>query len=239
MTVARYDSVADFYEATQGDSCDDPATAALLAMTGDVTAQRVLDLACGQGRVTRRLADMGAEVTGTDLSGAMLSKAMSAERLRPRSIRYVQADAGDTGWLLGEQFDIVTCNFGLSDIDDLDGALASVGRLLRPGGQFVFSILHPCFPGGPGVSGAWPSDRSYQDEGWWCADSPMSALRRQVGASHRMLSSYLNALRRSGFWLDAIAEPGPPPAWVAEGLDVARFPVFLVIRCLRPGQLLS
>lgn len=235
--VARYDAVAEFYEASQGDSCDDPATASLVRLAGDLSGQRVLDLACGNGRLTRHLADMGAEVTGVDLSGAMLAKAMAAERMQPRSIRYLHADVCESDWLLGAQFDVVTCSFGLSDIDDLDAALASVGRLLRPGGQFVFSILHPCFPGGVEASGAWPSAGTYWDEGWWRADSPLSTLRRQVGASHRMLSSYLNALRGHGLWLDAMAEPEPPPAWVADRRDLARFPVFLVVRCVKLAQL--
>ncbi len=237
MTVARYDAIAEFYEASQGDSCEDPATAGLLALAGDLSGQRVLDLACGNGRLTRRLADEGAEVTGVDLSGAMLAKAMTAERMEPRSIRYLQADVGEADWLLGAQFDVVTCSFGLSDIDDLDGALASVGRLLRPGGQFVFSILHPCFPGGTDVSGAWPSTGSYRVEGWWQSDSALSGLRNRVGASHRMLSSYLNALRHHGLWVDAMAEPAPPADWAAARLDAARGPVFLVVRCVKLAQL--
>jgi hypothetical protein len=103
----------------------------------------------------------------------------------------------------------VTCNFGLSDVDDLAGALAAVGITLRPGGCFVFSILHPCFPGTAEVSGSWPPSARYDDEGRWTADGALSSLRRQVGANHRMLSTYLNAFRRHGLWLDELAEPAP------------------------------
>lgn len=59
-SIARYDPVADFYMAEVGDAIDDPATAALLGLIGDVAGSRLLDLACGQGRVTRELARRGA-----------------------------------------------------------------------------------------------------------------------------------------------------------------------------------
>jgi SAM-dependent methyltransferase len=136
-------------------------------------------------------------------------------------------------WQPATRFDMVTCNFGLSDIDDLDNALASVARLLEPGGRLVFSILHPCFPGGEHVSGSWPTEGSSYDEGWWQAAGQLSSLRRQVGANHRTLGTYLAALHRRGLWLDAIAEPAPPADWIAERRDAARFPVFLAARFRR------
>jgi hypothetical protein len=83
------------------------------------------------------------------------------------------------------------------------------------------------------VSGAWPEAGSYSDEGWWRAKGERSSLRRQVGAHHRTLATYLNSLRRHGLWLDAIAEPAPPADWIAARRDAARFPVFLAARCLK------
>jgi ubiquinone/menaquinone biosynthesis C-methylase UbiE len=68
----------------------------------------------------------------------------------------VEVDAASEGALAGERFGVVTSHFGLSDIDDLEGALRTVGRVLEPGGVFVFSILHPCFPGwGEDAPSAW------------------------------------------------------------------------------------
>ena len=58
-------------------------------------------------------------------------------------------------------FDSATCNFGLSDIDALDAAIAAVGRALRPHGSFTFSILHPCLAGGKDISASWPAADRY------------------------------------------------------------------------------
>jgi SAM-dependent methyltransferase len=184
--------------------------------------------------MTRELARRGAEVVGVDVSGSLIGRARAAEVRRPLGVAYIQADVAAPAWLDGAAFDRVVSSFGLSDIDDLDGALATVVRALRPGGHFVFSILHPCFPGGARASGAWPTAGRYHDEGWWTADGELSTLRRHVGANHRMQSTYNNALRHHDLWIDQVREPSPPAEWLVERPDLARFPVFLVARCVKP-----
>jgi len=69
---------------------------------------------------------------------------------------------------------MVVCSFGLSDIDNLDGAIAAISAPLRPRGSFSFSILHPCFAGGKDISGSWPTTGSYYDEGRWTAQDPFN-----------------------------------------------------------------
>jgi 2-polyprenyl-3-methyl-5-hydroxy-6-metoxy-1,4-benzoquinol methylase len=71
MVLARYDAVADFY-VSGFDSADDPASAALLDLLGPVAGLRVLDAACGHGRITRELARRGADVVGIDISGNLI-----------------------------------------------------------------------------------------------------------------------------------------------------------------------
>jgi SAM-dependent methyltransferase len=193
----------------------------------------VLELACGHGRITRELARRGATVVGVDVSERLIGKARAQESSAPLGIRYVHADVTEAGLFDHDAFDIVVCSFGLSDIDDLDGALATARRALRQGGAFVFSILHPCFPGGTGVSGSWPADGSYYDERWWQADGALSTLRQQVGANHRTLSTYLNTLRRHGLLLDEAVEPSPPAEWTATRPAAARLPIYWVARCVK------
>jgi SAM-dependent methyltransferase len=208
--AARYDRIADFYDARAGRAVTDPATAALLDLAGDVRGRRLLDVACGPGRVARELARRGARVTGLDISAALLAKARAYEEREPLGVTYVQGDATAGRVLEGQVFDGATCNYGLSDIDDLDGLLATVARLVTAGGWLVFSLLHPCFPGWDrDAPSSWPPDLGYFREGWWLASNP--GFRGKVGSSHRMLSTYLNSLTGHGFVPEQVAEPPPAP----------------------------
>ena len=231
MGRARYDAVADFY-AGGFDSVADPGSQALLDLLGPVNGLRVADVACGHGRMTRELARRGAAVTGVDISAALIGKARHAEQEEPLGIQYIHADVTAGGVLGVATFDAAACNFGLSDIDDLDAAIAAVSSALRPGGRFAFSILHPCFPGGKDIAGSWPADGRYYDEGHWTAQDARSTLRRQVGASHRMLSTYLGTLRHHGLWLDQVDEPLPEPGW-DPAHDADRKPVYLAARSVK------
>jgi SAM-dependent methyltransferase len=162
-----------------------------------------------------------------DLSSALLEKAREFETAEPLGLAYLQANAASADALAGETFDGVVCNYGLSDIDDLDGFLATVARVLRSGGPFGFSLLHPCFPGlGDDVSADWPPDGGYYNEGYWRSEGAASDLRRAVGSNHRMLSTYVNAFAAHGLVLDALAERAMP------GITT---PMFLAGRC-RTGE---
>jgi 2-polyprenyl-3-methyl-5-hydroxy-6-metoxy-1,4-benzoquinol methylase len=72
MVLARYDAVADFY-VSGFDSVDDSVSVALLDLLGPVGGLRVLDVACGHGRITRELSQRGADVTGVDISAKLMS----------------------------------------------------------------------------------------------------------------------------------------------------------------------
>jgi SAM-dependent methyltransferase len=225
----RYDEASDFYATMYGDSVSDPATAALLDLVGDVGGKRVLDIACGQGRVARALARRGADVVGVDVSGVMLDEALRIESSGPLGISYRHIDVTSRTRMPDAPYDVVTCSYGLTDIDDLDAVLNTVGSSLVPNGLFVFSIMHPCFPGwGSDVSASWPSDGSYFDEGWWRTTASSSPLRQRVGANHRTISTYVNALSRVGLFLETVREPLPPEKWIGNPV-----PISLIARCRR------
>lgn len=231
--MARYDQIADFYDQRSGTTISDPATAALLDLAGDVGGLRLLEVACGQGRVARELARRGAALTGLDISAALLARARDREAAQPLGISYLHVDVTTSGVLDGQVFDGVVCNYGLSDIDDLDGAVANVARLLRPGGWFVFSLLHPCFPGWDSdAPSSWPPDRGYYQEGWWLASN--TGYRGKVGSSHRMISTYLNSLTGHELVLDRATEPPPGPDMQQRRPHGAMpVPFYLAARCLK------
>jgi SAM-dependent methyltransferase len=216
--VARYDRFAEWYEQWIGDA--PPLIAAHAGLLPAVVGKRVLDIACGQGRMSRYLAGLGADVTGVDISAAMLGKARA---LGPEGTTYIRADiAGDPAWWDGRPFEGAACELALMDIDDLAGALSAVRTVLRPGGWFVASIVHPCFPGSETGRSSWPPGAGYESEGWWTSpDHNPDGARIRVGATHRKLSTVLNALLDAGLEAERFIEPPAP------------VPTFLLWRCRR------
>ena len=216
--LARYDEFAEWYEQWIGDAPS--LIAAQDGLLPPVAGARVLDLACGQGRMSRYLARRGADVLGVDVSAAMLSKARAAG---PAGITYLRADVtGAPTWWDGRPFDGCTCELALMDIDDLAGALATVAAVLRPGGWFVASIVHPCFPGNGRGQSSWPPGGGYEREGWWTSPGHNpEGVRIRVGATHRKLSTILNALHDAGLEAERFAEPPAP------------VPTYLLWRCRR------
>jgi trans-aconitate methyltransferase len=91
--------------------------------------EAILDLGCGDGALTERLAATGAVLTGVDASASMVAQA----RARGLNVRHTSADAMDCA---GE-FDAVFSNAALHWMPDAKAVLAAVHRALRPGGRFV------------------------------------------------------------------------------------------------------
>ena len=92
--------------------------------------ERILDLGCGDGVLTQRLAATGAEVVGVDSSADMIA----AARQRGLDVRVIEA----TALPFDEEFDAVFSNAVLHWIKrDPDAAIASAYRALRSPGRFV------------------------------------------------------------------------------------------------------
>lgn len=125
-----------------------PATERLLALEPGAS---VLDVACGNGVFSRRLAELGARVVATDFSQTFvdLARARTERAGLADRVEYIVADATDEDHMLalGEgRFDAVVCNMALMDMPTIRPLLRAVRRLLEPErGHFVFSVQHPAF----------------------------------------------------------------------------------------------
>ncbi|MEV5986879.1 class I SAM-dependent methyltransferase [Streptomyces sp. NPDC052051] len=134
-----YEREADVYDATRGGEPRAEAAAdALLGLLPEDTG-RLLDVACGTGSVTRRLAAgrPGLRVTGADLADAMTR--YSAARL-PGAV--VRADSRRLPFPDGT-FDAVTSVWLLhliDDPDDIRAVLSECARVLRPGGMYLTTV---------------------------------------------------------------------------------------------------
>jgi len=177
------------------------------------------------------MAELGAAVVAFDYSEEFIARAR--ERTPPAaSIEYHTVDAGNGEALLAlgtNRFTKAVCTMALMDMPEIGPLFAVLPRLLTPGGVFVFSILHPCFPGwDDDAPSSWPVEAGYHQEGWWLAGN--TGFRGKVGANHRTLSTYLNRLTAHGLPIDVVVEPPPDAKWAARRPGTAAVPVHLVAR---------
>jgi SAM-dependent methyltransferase len=92
--------------------------------------EHILDLGCGDGQLTQRIAATGAYVVGVDASSQMVAAArargIAAEEGNAESLPYARST-----------FDAVFSNAALHWVRDHDAMMAQVKRVLKPGGRFV------------------------------------------------------------------------------------------------------
>ena len=229
--AARWDANADRWAAdvraghdTYRDAFTWPAFALFV---GEVAGLDVVDLGCGEGTNTRRLARLGARMTGIDLSERLIRHARAAEQDEPLGIAYHTASYSAHTGFADASFDLAVSTLALMDGPDLEGAMREVHRLLRPGGALVFSILHPCFitPGlrwerdaaghATGLVVSRYFDRAPFTERWRFGARPAPASGERpvepfaVPRFPRTLSDWVNAVAGAGFRIAAIEEPRP------------------------------
>ena len=96
--------------------------------------ERILDLGCGSGQLTAKIAESGAEVWGIDQSAEMIAEAR-------RNFPDLQFEVGDAAsFTVPKPFDAIFSNAALHWVKDAEGVAASVARALLPGGRFVLEM---------------------------------------------------------------------------------------------------
>jgi SAM-dependent methyltransferase len=222
VTNARYDGIADWYDAfarAEVSGWTQTAERLIVELLGSGPG-RCLDLGCGTGVFVPTLAVQGWTVVGVDLSADQLRIARA--RVAGVAEDLVQADASELPFE-AESFDAVVAVLVDTDIDRYDLALLEVARVLKPQGRFVHVGLHPCFvstAASPGADGSVKLYRGYHERRL-VFDSPTflrgtEGLRARVGAWQVPLAWLLNAVTGAGLRLErALESPGDPPGMLA------------------------
>ncbi len=207
-TGARYDGIADWYDAEfQPAPLESETWRTLVELLGDPVGSLV-DVGCGTGTYAAALAGRGWEVTGVDVSEDMLRRAEA------KGVSAVRADATALPFEAAS-FDAAVSVFTHTDVDDFAAAVRETTRVLRPGAPFVYVGVHPCFVGphsvydvdraAPELHSGWYRSTGRYDEapGIWRA----SGVRVRVGASHLPLGLFLQTFLDAGLRLERVEEP--------------------------------
>jgi ubiquinone/menaquinone biosynthesis C-methylase UbiE len=253
MDVTGWEQMADWWDEKLGDDGDlwhrtliDPP---VFQLVGDVAGQRVLDLACGNGYISRRFARQGAAVIGVDANAPIIARARAREAREPLGITYHVADAAHLEMLEDGLFDLVICNMALMDIADAAGTIQEAARVLRPVGRFIASISHPCFDK-MNTSG-WAIEHIYPDITIWrkmsryreltTDDVPWLKVKDQpvlTRTYHRPLSWYFRVFRAAGLLVATLEEPEPTEEFLAkdeQGKWIAEIPLHCIIEAWKLG----
>lgn len=197
-------------------------------------ATRVVDIGCGEGQVSRLAARLpGVElVAGVDPTLAQLRLAAA----RGGGMRLARAGAGELPFA-SACFDAAVACLVFEHIDAVDLAIAEIGRVLRPGGRFVFLLNHPLLQT---PNSGWIDDTILEEQYWRIGpylveDARLEEVDKDVWVRfiHRPLSRYVNAMAAAGLLVTHMEEPAPPPGFLArasEYAEAASIPRLLLLR---------
>ncbi|MBY0312835.1 MAG: methyltransferase domain-containing protein [Phycisphaerales bacterium] len=254
-----WNEVAQWYDNLLEDKGSDhyeqiivPGTIALLGGSDAIRSANILDVACGQGMLCRRLATLGATVTGVDAAPKLIEAARTRATVRSGAtpITYHIADARDFSALKLKGFDAATCIMALSNIDPIEPALAGISGALRPGGTMVAVIVHPAFRSPGETHWGWDDQQQRQ---FRRVDAYLTPYRKDIRMHpgkaaqgkregtittqtfHRPIGAYVKAITASGLrvthlgeWISRRAADSGPRA-PEENRARMEIPLFLAI----------
>ena len=206
-----------------------------LLMDLAVEGGRVLDIGCGEGRVSRLLSSTATKVFGIDPAWSQIREAVR----RSTQEAYSQASATALPFTAGV-FDTAVACLVFEHITALRQAVAEVSRVLAKGGKFIFMLNHPLLqtPGSGWVDDYISDPPShYRRVGHYLVEQE-TLEEVQLGVHipfvHRPLSEYVNALSENDLQLERMLEPSPPAGFLERNDSyraAAHIPRLLVLIC--------
>ena len=210
------------------------------------SGQKILDIACGNGLFSRRLAALDADVVAIDFSAELIARAKARTSDR---IIYQVMDATNESLLmtLGEHaFDSALCTMALFDISDNRPIYRALTHLLKPCGCFVFSLTHPAFNNASSVHLAEAWDEAgvktrysvkvsrymtpYQALGVALRDQPKPQLYFERPLQYYLKLGFANGFVLDGFEERAFPEGHPQTDSLTWGGNFSEIPAVLVAR---------
>src|SRR5215469_16455754 len=203
--------------------------ASLVAFIGRGEGE-ALDVGCGEGRVSRVLKDCGYRVTATDPVEALVSAAEQAGSAHD----YKVAAAANLPFA-DNTFDLAIAYNVLMDIEDVSAAVREIGRVLRPAGTLIISVVHPfadrgCFAG-PEPDAPFVLHHSYFGRERFEGVEERNGLQMHFAGWSQPLENYMAALEGAGLAVSALREPIPDASGAWAHLERwSRIPLFLWLK---------
>lgn len=192
----------------------------------------VLDVGCGEGRLPRDLKARGYEVVGIDASPTLIAHARRAD---PDG-DYRVADGAAIPFPDGSVA-MVIAFMSLHDIDDMDGAVREIARVLRSGGRACIAVVHPINSAGRFAERAHDAPflirDSYFEPRHYADRVERDGLVMTFSSVHRPQEAVFAALEAAGLATERLVEVADDTA--PPGDRWQRIPLFLHLRVVKPA----
>ena len=214
-------------------------TTALEKLLTNVAGKKILDAGCGNGYFSSWLTERGAQVFGVDGSSEMIEIAKMKYADIPFKVHDLTLNFPEPD----QSYDFVFANMLLMHMDSISIFLSDAKRLLKPNGELIFSVLHPCFnqPTSNLYKTLWqkitfakPSSLAFD----YYSHHPgryESHFKTKLSHYHRTLEEYSNVTSNSGFTIMQIIEPHELPTEFLEKHPkfeyATRLPRFIFFKC--------
>lgn len=169
---------------------------AMLDAIAACAPRKALDLGCGEGWLTRAMAEQGIEAIGIDGSAALIALASQAGG---SFMRLGYSELVGTPAAAGDGYDLIVANFALLEAE-LGPLLQALPSICTPQARLLIQTLHPHAAGGEYANGWRREDfAGFGGESW----APMPWYFRTLG-------SWIELIHASGWQLESLSEPLHP-----------------------------
>lgn len=236
----EYDELVENKDYLRGELLNE----AVLNLWGDLKEKKIIDAGCGQGYFSSLLADKGAVVTGVDSSKNLIG--IAKEKYGSKAETFLVHDLKKEVPFKDESFDGVLCNMAFMDFEPIEFTVEEFFRILKLGGEMVFSIPHPVFFAGKLNKNMWekltdklPHYKIHKYGTPFKKDLKIFGLSKKTSYYHRPIEYYVSLFIEKGFEIKKFKEPRlskeNKATKVNNFLKLCReIPPFLIIKVEKP-----
>lgn len=204
----------------------EPIIPRFLELLGDVSNLETLDAGCGEGYLSRILAERGARVTGLDISPRLIEIARSKDS--STHVTYQVADLSQPQPTYHQRFDLIVSHFVMNDVYDYKGFINTLSTVAKTGGRVVFSMNNPySFVVRNHITNYFDSGTAYSYRG-------MAEQGVKVYFYQHTLQEYIDAFLEAGFQLQRLVDIPTPQEVLDKPTDKLlpssyQFPYFMLL----------
>ena len=208
----------------------DPIMPQFLNILGDVAGLIVLDAGCGEGYLSRILANCGAQVIGIDIAPSLIQIAQAKDP--EGKIAYQVANLSQPLSAYEHHFDLAVSHLVLNDVSDYRGFLTTLGSVIKQGGRLILSMNNPySYVVRNHITDYFDSGKAFPYRG-------MAEAGVNVHFYQRTLEEYLNACFAAEFQLHRLIDIPTPEGSFKRRNDTLipkgyQFPFFMILSLIR------